>query len=97
MVKTLLLNRLKEDYINNINDGEIISKLTSLVEKYDIYFNVQAKRRSVHVNGYCGTELNFGSDCCIGHPPKILYMQSSNKIYLQNLTASQKHRTEINN
>ena len=71
MVKTLLLNRLKEDYINNINDGEIISKLTSLVEKYDIYVNVQAKRRSVHVNGYCGTELNFGSDCCIGHPPKI--------------------------
>ena len=70
MVKTLLLNRLKEDYINNINDGEIISKLSSLVEKYDIYFNVQVKRRSVHVNGYCGTELNFGNDCCIGHPAK---------------------------
>ena len=31
--------------------------LTSLVEKYDIYFNAQAKGRSVHVNGYCGTEI----------------------------------------
>ena len=52
---------------------------TSLVEKYDIYFNLQAKRRSVHVNGYCGTELNFGTDCCIGHPTKISYMPSSKK------------------
>ena len=42
---------------------------TSLVKKYDIYFNVQAKRRSVHVNGYCGTELNFG--IVSGHPTKF--------------------------
>ena len=39
--------------------------LTSLVEKYDMFFKVQTKRRSVHVNGYCGTELKFGTDCCI--------------------------------
>ena len=45
--------------------------LTSLVEKYDIYFKVQAKRNSVHVNGYCGTELYLGTDCCIGHPTNI--------------------------
>ena len=37
--------------------------LTSLVGKYDIYFKVQAKRRSLHVNGYCDTELIFGVDC----------------------------------
>ena len=66
--------------------------LISLVKKYDIYFNVQAKRRSVYVYGYCGTELNFGTDCCIGHPTKIWYMPNSKNIYLQIL-----HRTEIDN
>ena len=40
--------------------------LTSLVVKYVIYFKEQAKRRSVHANGYCDTELNFGTDCYIG-------------------------------
>ena len=36
--------------------------LPRVVETYDIYFNVQAKRRSLHVNGYCGTQQN--SDIC---------------------------------
>ena len=50
---------------------KLISVLTSLVEKYDIYFNVQAKRHSVHVNGYCGTVLNFDTNCYIGHSTKF--------------------------
>ena len=40
--------------------------LTSLVEKYDIYFEVQAKRCSVHVNGYCGTELKVKNTLMTG-------------------------------
>ena len=48
--------------------------LTNLVEKYDIYFNEQAKRRSVHVNGYCSTELTFDTGGRIGYSTKILYM-----------------------
>lgn len=39
---------------------------TSLVEKYDINFNAQAKRRLVYVNGYCGTEPNFDTDFLSG-------------------------------
>ena len=62
--------------------------LTSLVEKYDIYFKIQAKRRSVHVNGYCDTGLNFGIDCCIGHPTKSDICQVL-KDLSSNLTASQ--------
>ena len=53
--------------------------LTSLVEKYDIYLNVQTKRRSVHVNSYCGTELYFDIQCCLGHSTKIWYMPKSIK------------------
>ena len=62
--------------------------LTSLEEKYDICFNVQAKRRAVHATGYCGTELNFDIDCCSGQSTKICYMPSSKKIF-SNLTALQ--------
>ena len=50
---------------------QLISILTSVVAKHDIYFNVQAQRPSVHVNGYCGTGLNFDTDCCIGHSTKF--------------------------
>ena len=40
----------------------LLNRVISLVENYNKYFKVQAKRRSVHVNGYCGTELNLGTD-----------------------------------
>ena len=42
--------------------------LTNLVEK-NMTFTLMNKRRDVQymLNSYCGTELNYDTDCCIGH------------------------------
>ena len=70
MVKTLLLNRFNnKDYISKINDGSINKYVNKSRRK--IWHLLIAKRCSVHVNGYCGTELHFDTDCCIGHSTKI--------------------------
>lgn len=66
--------------------------LTSLREHCDIYFNVQAKGRSVHINGYCDIKINIDTDCCIGQLTKISYISSYKEILFSNLAASQKHR-----
>ena len=94
MVKTLLFNRLTKTISVKIDDGYINKYVNK--SRRNIWHLLKAKRCSVHVNGYCGTELHFDTDCCIAHSTKTDICQVLKNL-TSNLKASQKHRTVRNN